>query len=70
MELYKVPEVLIIQLKRFKGINFSNEKNFVKVNFPVDNLNLTDYVLNKSKQIDDDCMQIEDLKIEDGQVKW
>lgn len=35
MELYKVPEVLIFQLKRFKGQNFSAEKSFVKVNFPL-----------------------------------
>jgi ubiquitin C-terminal hydrolase len=69
MELYKVPEVLIIQLKRFKGLNFSNEKNFVKVNFPTENFDVTDYVLSKTRTAaDDNCMQIEDLRIEDEQV--
>jgi ubiquitin carboxyl-terminal hydrolase 4/11 len=48
MDLYKVPEYLIIHLKRFKNSNNYAEKNLTKVNFPLENLDLSDYVLNKT----------------------
>jgi hypothetical protein len=47
MELYKVPEILIIQLKRFKELHNNSEKSMMKINFPIEGLNMTNYVLNK-----------------------
>ena len=49
MDLYKVPNYLIIHLKRFKNSTFQAEKNVLKINFPLKNLDLSNYVQNKSK---------------------
>lgn len=57
MELYKVPEVLIIQLKRFKDFNCYNDKNLIEVSFPIEDLDMTDYVVDKATI--DDGMEIE-----------
>jgi len=60
MDLYKVPTYLVIHLKRFKNSTYQPEKNVLKVNFPVEGLNLTNYVLNKSKP-KTNSMEIEDF---------
>lgn len=57
MELYKVPEVLIIQLKRFKDFNCYNDKNLIEVSFPIEDLDMTDYVVDKATI--DNGMEIE-----------
>ncbi|MFO0131881.1 MAG: hypothetical protein ACK52J_05345 [bacterium] len=36
----------MFQLKRFKAHDNSTEKNNIKVTFPLENLNLTNFVLN------------------------
>ena len=47
MKIFSAPENLIIQLKRFKhGENIlSSNKIKTKIDFPINNLNLTDYVM-------------------------
>jgi ubiquitin carboxyl-terminal hydrolase 4/11/15 len=42
MEIYKAPHVLIVHLKRFTN----NRKIDVVVNFPIDNLDISNYVIN------------------------
>lgn len=46
-ELYKLPEILIIHLKRFKSRGLWNEKLTTMVEFPVLGLNLKDFVLSE-----------------------
>ena len=47
MEIYKAPPVMIIHLKRFKsGTGFSSGKIQAKVDFPVKDLDLTEFVTN------------------------
>lgn len=56
MELYKVPNYLIVQFKRFKiktahvvmGM-ISNRKNDVFINYPVEGLNLSEYIVGEDK---------------------
>jgi ubiquitin carboxyl-terminal hydrolase 4/11/15 len=43
MEIYKLPKILIIHLKRFKISGFSREKLNVPVTFPLTNLDLTQF---------------------------
>lgn len=50
MEVYKTPEILIIHFKRFshnRGSMFGSKKISEKVDFPVDGLNMSNYVLHK-----------------------
>ena len=47
MQIYKLPEIFIVQLKRFKGLGYNDEKNNVKINYPIRGLDLTSYVLYK-----------------------
>ena len=49
MELYYVPKILIICLKRFIKDSFSWEKNEDKVDFPIDNLDLKNFVIGPDK---------------------
>ena len=62
MDIYKEPYYLIIHLKRFKNGNdnnnnyifhfFNNEKNNTFIDFPIQNLDLTKYILrNNNKKI-------------------
>lgn len=44
-QLYKLPDVLVIALKRFKSRGLWNEKLNAFVEFPVEGLDLTEYVL-------------------------
>jgi uncharacterized UBP type Zn finger protein len=53
MELYRAPEYLIIHLKRFSHQRqsfFSSKKISELVNFPVEGLDLSDYVLHNTQQ--------------------
>ncbi len=48
MELFSAPKILILHLKRFKNNrNIKTKINF-KINYPLENLDLTDYVLEPS----------------------
>ena len=46
MEIYNAPPILIIHLKRFSA----NSKIDTTVDFPIENLDLTQYVINKNNQ--------------------
>lgn len=46
MHIYKSPKILILCLKRFKRKQYFQEKYSLFVDFPVEGLDLTDYVLN------------------------
>ena len=47
MEIYKTPHILIIHLKRFKN----NRKLNILVDFPITNLDISKYVINKENDI-------------------
>jgi len=47
--VYKVPQVLIIHLKRFRTQGYTREKLTTQVNFPVDNLDISQYVIGDQK---------------------
>ena len=52
MEIYRPPNYLIIHLKRFKiktGIFSSNNKNNIFIDFPINDLDLSDYVIGPEK---------------------
>jgi len=53
-----LPKYLIIHLKRFKNSITTTEKNTLKVDFPLENLDLTDFVLNR-KPIKTSFMDLE-----------
>ena len=66
MEIYKLPQIFIVQLKRFKGLGYNDEKNNIKIHYPVNGLDMTKYVLNKETPRSSlDCMEIEDKTIEE-----
>lgn len=47
MQIYKAPKILIFTLKRFKAQNrIFKQKLETLVDFPVKNLDLTDYIIN------------------------
>ena len=51
MEIYKPPNYLIIHLKRFKlktGLFSNNNKNNIFIDFPINDLNLSEYVIEKN----------------------
>jgi ubiquitin carboxyl-terminal hydrolase 4/11/15 len=56
MEIYKAPPIIMIQLKRFKAANsiLSKAKIGEKIDFPINNLDLTNYVLNHELPMDYD----------------
>jgi ubiquitin C-terminal hydrolase len=47
-QLYKLPQILMIQLKRFKNRYFHTEKISTLVDFPLENLDMSDFVLSSS----------------------
>ena len=49
MEVYKTPEILIIHFKRFSHSRsmFGSKKITEKIDFPIDGLNMSNYVLQK-----------------------
>ena len=51
MEIYRAPNYLIIHLKRFKlktGLFSNNNKNNIFIDFPIFDLDLSDYVIEKN----------------------
>jgi len=62
MEIYKAPPVLMIQLKRFKhtGSLLSKSKIGDKIEFPLQDLDLSDYVLNHELPMDYDLPSFEE----------
>jgi len=56
MEIYKAPPILMIQLKRFKAANsiLSKAKIGEKIDFPLENLDLTNFVINHELPMDYD----------------
>ena len=46
MEIYKSPPILIFHLKRFRIQHNHAEKSNMKINFPIEGLDLTNYVIN------------------------
>lgn len=57
MEIYRAPRILIIQLKRFKlksqnslSEELINGKNETLVNYPIENLDLRDYIVGENKE--------------------
>ena len=53
IDIWKLPQLLIIHLKRFKYHGLWRDKITTQVEYPVDSLNLSDYVVgnkNNSKQ--------------------
>ena len=58
MEIYKSPYYLIIQIKRFRqdfqtnqrNLSFENNKNNTFIDFPIKNLDLSDYILSNSEK--------------------
>lgn len=49
LEVYKVPRILIIHLKRFRTQGFTREKLVTPVNYPVENLDISQYVISDQK---------------------
>ncbi len=50
IEIYKVPPVLVFCIQRFKQNNiYFKEKNEENVNFPIDDLDMTPFVLSESQ---------------------
>jgi len=65
MEIYKAPPILMIQLKRFKHTNslLSKSKIGDKIDFPLENLDLTNYVINPELPMDyNDLPTVEEQK--------
>ncbi|KAL0796151.1 hypothetical protein Bca101_067528 [Brassica carinata] len=50
LDLWKLPEILVVHLKRFTYSRFLKNKIDTLVNFPVHDLNLSKYVMNKDGQ--------------------
>jgi len=46
LDLWKVPEILIVHLKRFQYSKYSREKISMLVDFPTGNLDLSEFVTN------------------------
>ncbi|KAL5574572.1 hypothetical protein UlMin_016271 [Ulmus minor] len=51
LDLWRLPEVLVIHLKRFSYSRFSKNKLETYVDFPVDNLDLSTYIAYKNGQL-------------------
>jgi ubiquitin carboxyl-terminal hydrolase 4/11 len=60
MDFYQIPKYLILHLKRFKNSIATAEKNTLKVDFPLENLDLTNYVLNRKPMKTSLGMEVED----------
>ena len=53
MEIYKVPKILIIQLKRFKTLGFHKEKINAPIEFPRENFDISQYVIGHKPELYD-----------------
>ena len=49
IEIYQVPKILVIHLKRFRTRGHYREKLATPINFPIEGLNLSDYVLSNQQ---------------------
>jgi ubiquitin carboxyl-terminal hydrolase 4/11/15 len=58
LEIYRIPPILMITLKRFKGGRFGGSKLGTFVEFPLNDLDLSDYVLQKDKKLIYDCFAV------------
>lgn len=45
MQIYRAPEILILHLKRFKGTGMFKSKLSTVVDFPLDGLDMTNFVI-------------------------
>ena len=61
MEIYKTPQILIIQFKRFSASRWGRIKVDTQINFPVDGLDLTNYLCPSSPQTSQKEENIYDL---------
>lgn len=50
LDLWRLPEILVIHLKRFSYSRYTKNKLETYVDFPVDDLDLSMYIANKSTQ--------------------
>jgi ubiquitin carboxyl-terminal hydrolase 4/11/15 len=50
LDLWRLPEVLVIHLKRFSYTQFTRNKLETLVDFPTTDLDLSSYIADKSKQ--------------------
>jgi ubiquitin C-terminal hydrolase len=57
LDIYKPPNILIIQFKRFKIKTYnmimgmlSNKKNDIEIDFPIDDLDISKYVINENEK--------------------
>ena len=48
LEIYQVPKILIIHLKRFKTTGFFREKINIPVDFPAENLDISEFVIEET----------------------
>lgn len=53
LEIFKIPPILIIHLKRFRVFRTYREKIKARINFPVENLDIRDITLGDSKELYD-----------------
>jgi len=49
-DLWKLPNILVIQLKRFSANRYFREKLSLNVAFPIENLDLSQYVINDQEK--------------------
>nr|GLL46074.1 ubiquitin carboxyl-terminal hydrolase 8-like isoform X1 [Ipomoea trifida] len=52
LDLWRLPEILVIHLKRFSYNRFLKNKLDLYVDFPIDDFDLSSYILHKSDEID------------------
>ena len=52
MDIYKLPDTLIIHIKRFKQSGYFSTKNNRLVEFPIEGLDMTPYCLTEGKVYD------------------
>ena len=50
LDLWRLPEILVIHLKRFSYSRYTKNKLETFVDFPIDDLDLTKYIANKNSQ--------------------
>jgi len=51
LDLWKLPNILVIHLKRFSYTKYSRDKLTVNVEFPLDDLQLDNFVVNEKEKL-------------------
>lgn len=51
LDLWRLPEILVIHLKRFSYNRFSKSKLGTFVDFPVEDLDLTHYIVHRTSEV-------------------